>query len=404
MSRVVVIGGGVVGLCSAYFLARDGHSVTVVDRNGFRDSASWGNAGMIVPSHFEPLATPGMLALGLKMMFQPGAPLGFQGVGFGLAEWMWKFYRAATPEHAHRASPIIRDLNLFSKSCFSEISGVVPDATGLLMVCRTERTLQGELQVGELAKELGLRTRDVSPAELEKDGYRGAGGVLFEDDAHIVSADFMAAMPARLATLGVVTRPGNIDGFEAEDGRVKAVTLDGGERIPGDQFVLAAGAWGGKLAGKLGTNMPMMPGRGYGFNTMESFGNRTMPSAILVEARVATSPTATGRRFTGGMEIGAWGNSVTTSKVEAIKRSIPDYLPSYEGHSFGEEIWVGHRPCSPDGMPYLGRLSSAPNVIAATGHGMMGMSLGPGTGRIVAHLANYETPLVSIALCRPDRF
>lgn len=404
MSRVVVIGGGVVGLCSTYFLARDGHSVTVIDRNNFANSASWGNAGMIVPSHFEPLATPGMLALGLKMMFQPGAPLGFQGIGLELADWMWRFYRAATPEQAHRASPIIRDLNLFSKSCFSEISGVHAESTGLLMVCQTNKTLEGERRAADLATSLGLRTREVTEAELEANGFSGAGGVLFEDDAHIVSADFMAAMPARLQLLGVTIRHGEITDFATSEAGVGSVTLASGEEIRADQFVLAAGAWSGRLASRLGAKMPLMPGRGYGFNTTESFGSRTMPSAILVEARVATSPTASGRRFTGGMEIGAWSDSITANKVEAIRRAIPDYLPSYRGHAFNEDIWVGHRPCSPDGMPYLGRLAKAPNVIAATGHGMMGMSLGPGTGRIVAHLANHEAPPVSIALCRPDRF
>lgn len=127
-------------------------------------------------------------------------------------------------------------------------------------------------------------------------------------------------------------------------------------------------------------------------------------SAILVEARVATSPTSTGRRFTGGMEIGAWDFGITPNKLEAIRKSIPDYMPAYEGHVFDEPVWNGHRPCSPDGMPYLGRLTQHPNLIVATGHGMMGMSLGPGTGKIVASLARHEPPPVSIALCRPDRF
>src|SRR6187402_2793550 len=165
--RVVIIGSGVIGLCTAYYCARRGFNVTVVERKpAQRDGCSFGNAGMIVPSHFIPLAAPGMVALGLKWMWNPASPFYIKPrLDPDLLDWGWKFWRAANEEHVRRSAPLIRDLSLTSRACFEEFAAL-PDTDfglvkkGLLMLCKSEHTLHEEGKMAEQARSLGV------PAEV----------------------------------------------------------------------------------------------------------------------------------------------------------------------------------------------------------------------------------------------
>lgn len=396
MARVVVVGGGVVGLSCAYYLLRDGHQVTVIDRDGATKGASWGNAGMIVPSHFEPMANPAMMALGLKMAREKDGPLGFAKTP-ALARWSMAFAASATEKHVRRTQMTLLRLNRHSRACYFEIFPHGLNMAGLLMVCQTESAFNAEQHLSIAAMKVGLSCEIVGAVDLRSMSFRGAGGIWFKEDAYLTPYDFMPWITHEVLAKGGKILQATADSIVKEKGRVKAIRTDQGA-IDGDEFVLAAGAWSGRLSSKL----LITAGRGYGF-TVNNPPLKTSISAILVEARVATTPMSNGQRFTGVMELGAFGNEVSKARLDRIRRSIPDYLPAYAQHEFTEDVWVGHRPCSFDGVPYIGRYKRLENLIAATGHGMMGMSLGPGTGKLVSQIVAGAEPDIDLRWCSPDR-
>src|SRR5262245_33006719 len=203
--RVVIVGGGVIGLSVAYYCSRRGHEVTVVDRAGQHDrGCSWGNAGIIVPSHFVPLAAPGMMALGLKWMWNPASPFYIKPrLDADLFSWGIKFWRAANAEHVRRSAPLLRDLSLASKKCFEELAALPNVDFGLvkkgsLMLCREQHALDEEAKSAEQARALGLPAEilDAKQVAALDPGARLdiAGGVYFPLDCHLPPARFMAAL------------------------------------------------------------------------------------------------------------------------------------------------------------------------------------------------------------------
>lgn len=396
MARVVVIGGGVVGLSCAYYLLKDGHSVTVLDRDGCTKGSSWGNAGMIVPSHFEPMANPGMLALGLKIASDRGGPLGFAMKG-EVAKWSMAFARSATKKHVERTQQTILDLNRHSRHCYFELFGAGVDGAGLLMVCESQAGLSAEAELAGAAMKLGVNVEFMGAQDLKDLGFRGAGAIWFKEDAFFTAADFMPWLRDQVTGLGGQIDAATVEKLQTASGRVQGALTSRG-KIEGDEFILAAGAW----SGKLGPKLLITAGRGYGF-TVSDPPVRTSVCAILVEARVATTPVSGGQRFTGVMELGQWGSDFNPTRLERVRSAIPRYLPAFAGHDFNEDVWVGHRPCSFDGVPFIGRFARLPNLIAATGHGMMGMSLGPGTGRLVSDIVAGKEPQIDLTICSPDR-
>lgn len=412
--KVVVIGGGVVGLCAAYYARKKGHDVTVVERGGpDRDFCSLGNAGLLTPSHIVPLAAPGTLRLGMRMMFRPDSPFYFRpGLDRDVWEWAWKFRRSATASHVERAAPVLLRLNLESRDLYAaldrEIGGFGFTRKGCLMLCRTERALHEEAEAAAMARHLGMAAEMLMPGEVARlePGLRldAAGGAYYPEDGHMIPHRFAAALARALEESGVrFVWNAEVTGWASEKGRVTAVRTRDGE-APGDAFVLAAGSWSSRLARMLGLRMPVVAGRGYSL-TLPHPPKRLSVPAILIEARVAVTPMGETLRFAGTMEITAGERPVSEKRVEAIRRSVPLYFPDFGPQDFkGVPGWSGLRPLSPDGLPYVGPFRRFPNLIAATGHAMMGVSLAPVTGSLVAELLSGESPSLPLDLLVPDRF
>ena len=411
MSRkhVVVVGAGVVGLCAADALLRRDFRVTVLERDAKPgEGCSYGNGGLVVPSHFEPLAAPGMVMTGLRMLRSKESPFGFSGLpGLEMAGWMARFMKAGTRAHVARSAPILRDLNLASRALFEERYGDLDAGyarRGELMICRTAAGLDAEARLAKEAGHLGLTTRVLDRSELAafETGIEidAAGAVYFEDDAHLTPPLFMPALRARVAA-GAEIRDGvAVDGFRVENGRVLAAA-----DVEADAFVLASGAWTGRLARKVGLKLPMLAGKGYGFTVADPPATPRYP-AILVDGRVAVTPMRDGVRFVGTMELGLAGTpTANPARLRGMRRSIAEAYPAFRGVDLTTiEPWAGLRPCAPDGMPYLGRPRGLANVVVATGHGMMGMSLGPISGELVAQVAAGETPTIPLDALLPDRY
>ncbi len=415
-NHVVVIGAGIVGLATADALLSRGYRVTVLQKEPLSgDGCSFGNGGLIVPSHFEPLAAPGMIGLGIRMLANPQSPFGFSHLAsFEVLAWCARFMKAATAAHVERCAPVLRDMNLGSRQIYestfaSLLSQAGYEHRGELMVCRTEKGLEGEKHLAEKATKLGLKTRVLDRSELRdfepEFEIDAAGAVYFEDDAHLTPASFMAALRERVVAAGACVLDGHeVVEFKVSGRKIQSVSL-AGEPMEADEFVLAAGAWTGQLARLIQLKLPLLAGKGYGFTVKNPPGSPKYPG-ILTEGRIAVTPMKDGLRFVGTMELGIPDDlSVNKSRVEGMRRSIPEYYPAFRGFDFETaQVWCGLRPCPPDGMPYVGRTSRYDNLVIATGHGMMGMSLGPVTGKLVGEIISGESPSVDIQLLSPDRY
>lgn len=412
-NRVVILGGGVIGMCSAYYALRRGFQVTVIEREtAGGDNCSMGNAGMIVPSHFIPLAAPGMISKGLRWMFNPESPFYVRPrVNLDLARWGWLFYRNSTVRHVEETQELLRDLNLESRRLFAELSEEEDfglEKRGMLMLCKTPKGLDEEAEVAKAAREIGLEAEVLDAAATAKIDpditIDVAGSVYFPQDCHLDPARFMASIRKRVASLGGEIVSGvEIDAFETKSGRVTALAA-GARKFEGDQFIVAGGSWTPGLLEKAGIRLPLQAGKGYSL-TLPNPPELPGVCSIFVEAKVAITPMGGSLRFAGTMEVGGLDLSVNPSRVRGIVKSVHAYFPKFSEVDFeGVTPWAGLRPVSPDGIPYLGRAPKLPNLTVASGHAMMGLSLGPVTGRLVADLLAEERPFRSISQMAVERF
>jgi len=415
--HVVIVGGGVVGLCTAYYCARRGFRVTLVERNGAeRDGCSYGNAGMLVASHFVPLAAPGMVALARKWMWNPASPLYVKPrLSPSLLGWGHKFWRASTPQHVRRAAPLLTELSFASHRCYDELAklpgsefGLVHK--GLLMLCRTPHALDEESKTAEMGRALGIesRTLDAKGVAALDPGIRMEveGGVYFPQDRHLTPQRFVAEMQNRLAGMDVeFAWNTEVAGWRVDSGRkIRAISTKSGLEIEGDEFVLCGGSWSPSLVRGLGLKIPIEAGKGYSLTLPNP---RRSPSicAILTEARLAATPMGSTLRFAGTMEIAGLDETINPVRVRSIIAAATTFYPEIPASDFeGVKPWRGLRPCSPDGLPYVGRTRRYANLSIAAGHAMMGISLGPVTGELVAGTLAGEAPPFDIAQLSPDRY
>lgn len=414
---VLIIGGGVIGLCVALYARRRGHSVAVVERGApDHDGCSLGNAGMIVPSHFIPLAAPGMVGMGLRMMTRPDSPFYVRPrLDADLARWGFLFARSATASHVARSAPLLRDLSLASRQSYEELADEWGDnfgltQRGLLMLCKTQHALDDEAKAARMACELGLPADVLTPAEaakLDPDITMDiAGAVYFPKDCHLTPQKFVARLTKVLEREGVqFAWKTDVTGWRAKNGKIEAARTTNGE-LSADEYVLAAGAWSPQTLRALNIRLPMQAGKGYSV-TLEKPRQLPQICSILTEARIAVTPMGETLRFGGTMEVTGLDNAsaVSEPRVNAIFSAIPRYFPAFAPADFSSlPVWSGLRPCSPDGLPYVGRFERFSNLCAATGHSMMGVSLAPVTGKLLSEILSDEPPSIAIDLLRPERF
>lgn len=412
--HIVILGGGVSGLAVAEACARRGHRVTLIERHGTRrDGCSYGNAGMVVPSHFVPMAAPGMVALGLKWMWNPESPFYIKPrVDTELARWGRLFIKSATKAHVERCAPLLRDLHLAARDAYQQFAVDNDDIgltrKGLMMLCLEAHTLDEEAAMAARAEALGVPATvlDAAGAARLDPGITMniAGAVHYPMDCHLSPERYLAALERRAAEHGAAFLWDTaVRSLVRENGKIRAVLTSSGE-IEGDVFVLCGGVWSGALLRPLGVRLPMQAGKGYSV-TLPNPVERPALCSILTEARVAVTPMGDALRFGGTMEMAGLDERVTRRRVEGILRAASRYFPKFERHHFdGIEPWHGLRPCPPDGMPFLGRTAAAKNLVVATGHAMMGLSLAPVTGAITARLVADEDPGFDLTLLNPDRF
>ena len=416
MSKVVIIGGGIVGLSSAYYLQQSGHQVILIDKTDISDNCSYGNAGYVCPSHFIPLSTPGIVWQGLKWMFDSTSPFYVQPrINRSLIDWGLKFIKSATAEKVEQAAIPLRDIALLSQSLYESWTrepqfDFAYEHKGLLEIFQTEKAAEHAHHTVEKAHRLGLTdTQLLSYDELmlkEPDTRINAlGAIFFKCDGHLYPQKLMQQLIGHLTASGIeLCRNEEVTGFETAAGVVTKVKTDK-QVYDADQVILASGSWSRELAAKIGLSIPLMPGRGYSV-TLENSGYHLNHPAILVEGRAAITPMDGNKiRFGGTMEITSTKTPPRLNRVEGLLKAVTRFFPDFNVPvPPATSIWYGYRPCSADGLPYIGRTAKCSNVVIATGHSMLGLSLGAGTGKLVNEIVNEETLSMDIRPFDPNRF
>ncbi|MDB5124987.1 MAG: dadA [Mucilaginibacter sp.] len=414
MSKAIIIGGGVIGLFTAYYLNKSGWEVDVLEQGDLSDNCSFGNAGMITPSHFVPLASPGMVEQGIRWMFNSKSPFYVKpSLNRELIGWGLKFVKSATKKHAERSAGGLRDISLYSKELYhafekdTAIDFGLADK-GILLLFKTPKVEEEERHLVEKATNLGLDAQYLTAEECRKlqpnIELDILGAVHYHCDAHMYPNKLMAGLVQYLEANGVcIHRHTGVTKINHDSGKVTSVSTKDKD-FTGDAFVVAGGAWSPAIARLAGLNVPLMPGKGYSFMVHNPVKKMTIPS-ILCEARVAVTPMNGSIRFGGTMEVGKINNKVNMNRVKGIVESVPKYFPDFKlAVPEQKAIWFGFRPCSPDGLPYIGLSDKYKNLAIATGHAMIGLSLAPATGKLIAEAFDGEKSSVDTGLFAPGRY
>lgn len=412
--KAIVIGGGIVGLSSALYLEQSGWEVTVLDMADFTQNCSYGNAGYICPSHFIPLATPGIVQQGFKWMLNSTSPFYIQPrLSWPLINWGLKFIRSAKPEKVAAAAVPLRDIALLSMQCYDDWRKLPAfdffyEKKGILELFQTDEKAHHAEETVHQAKALGLDAGLLTAAQVQQlephTQVIAKGAIFFRCDAHCYPNDLMKNLISYLRNAGVQLRPTEpVTGFEKNNGRITAVKTPHAA-YDADAIVLATGSWSQPLAAQLGLDLPVVAGRGYSVTTADERFRINYPS-VLMEGRVALTPMDGRTRFGGTMEITSMKVPPRMNRVRGILDAVKRYYPAFDiPMPAPQDVWYGYRPCSADGLPYIGRSSKLQNLIVATGHSMLGLSLGAGTGRLVAEIANERTPSMDVTPFRVGRF
>ncbi|OSY87329.1 amino acid dehydrogenase [Tenacibaculum holothuriorum] len=412
--KVLIIGGGIIGLCSAYYLQKEGHSVTVIDKSDFSKGASYVNAGYITPSHIISLAAPGMISKGIKWMFNQSSPFYVKPrLDADFLKWSWLFKQSATQKKVEASIPIIKDINIFSRGLYEDLKNSKDfdffyQHKGLLMCYQTDKAGEEEWNVGKRALKEGLNVELLTKEEVTKiestANLNVKGAVYYRSDAHMTPQNFMRQLKLYLEKVGVNFIANTaIKDINLLNDTVSSVVTEKGEAYLADEVILASGAWSSELVKKLGITIPLQAGKGYCINTNKDTGI-TIPS-ILMEAKVAVTPMDGFTRFAGTMELGGINHSVNPIRVKSIARAAEKYYDNVKiSPQEIAEAKCGLRPCSPDGLPYIGRASKIKNLTIATGHAMMGWSLGPATGKLVSELISEQKTSLNLAPFKVERF
>lgn len=414
-SDVVVIGGGVIGVCAAYYLSERGREVTLVEQGDIADGCSYGNSGLIVPSHSTPLAQPGALASGLKWMLDPESPFYIKPrLDFELARWLLTFAANCTETHVHRALPTLRDLHLASAALYKDLSTLFDfgyQHHGLILAFKTRAALEKGQAEAELLNKEGLTARPLTAQEAHdmEPTLRPdlAGGVYFPTDAHFTPSVFVRGLATWLEEQGrvAIQRNTKVTGLVVGRGRIIRVETTDGSFQP-SEVVIATGSWSPALVSELNLYLPIQPAKGYSI-TVKRPKHYPRMGLLLDEASVAVTPMALPQgdvlRFGGTLELAGMDFSINQRRVDAIRRATRDYLLGMDDLET-VEVWRGLRPCTPDGLPIIARPKTYDNLTVAAGHAMLGMSLGPITGKLVAQMICGEKTAVDVVPLRLERF
>ena len=412
---VIVVGGGPVGACAAQALAADGASVTLIEKEAEvcpPVSGAYGNCGLLVPSDVTPLAAPGALGQGLRWMRDSSSPFYIAPRPSGaLLRWLWLYRAAATPARARAAAPVLHALHAASADLHDALAGDGGERwlfhhDGIVQAYEAEEAMDEAAEEAQVARALGVRADVMCAAEVRArfPGLIGrvAGALFFPNDGHMDPMLFTRAMADKAVGAGAEVRRGTeaIAIEPAGGGAVKVVTTRGD--FVADQVVLAAGAWTPTLAKGLGLTLPIEPAKGYSVDVERPADFPDIP-LYLGDAHCVLTPLGDALRLGSTLELSGWDMTIRRKRVAGLRRAAQRVM-GIPADGPVRQIWRGPRPVTPDGLPIVGRVPRRERVILATGHCMLGLSLGPVTGTLVAELAGGRPPSLDLTPLSPGRF
>jgi len=399
--RAVIIGGGVIGTACAHFLMQRGWQVTIVEQGEFASGASHANCGYLSPSHILPLAMPGAVRNALKMMWSKNSPIYVKPrLDFRLLGWLWNFSRRCNEKDMLTAGAARHALLQSSRTLYDELIreerlDCEYETRGLLFTYQDPGKFEHFAAEEALIREhFGVAARRLYGGELVelepalKPGLAGAW--LYEIDAHLRPDRLMSSWRAVLEKRGVMIRERTpARGFTHEGGRATALLTDG-EQVPGDVFIVATGALTPLLEKHLGCRVPIQPGKGYSI-TMPRPARCPVYPTIFPEVKVAVTPFRSGYRLGSTMEFSGYDETLNPKRLNALKEGAAKFLHEPYCEPV-EEQWYGWRPMTYDGVPMISRAPVAENLFLAAGHNMLGLSMAPATGKLIAELVTGESP------------
>jgi D-amino-acid dehydrogenase len=411
--RVVIVGGGHIGIACAHYLQQDGHDVTVIDQGAIGGACSHANCGFIVPSHVLPLTTPDAPAQGMRSVFQPQAAFRVKPQLRGsLVRWMWEFGRRCTHTKMLEASETLHSLLEASASHYRTLLRIPELAcewqeNGMLFVFRSNKALDEFTKTDTLlTSEYGLSAQLIRGEDLQdfEPALLGdlAGAYFYEDDSHLRPDKLNAAWKTLLEKRGVgFIEQCRVEAIEKLDGEVSGLQTSRGD-ISADHYVFAAGAWSSELAAGLDCEIPVEPGKGYSVTMTIP---ETMPThpMLMPEKHIGVTPFDDGLRIASMMEFAGFDSTIPPFRIQQLQDSATPFLKHPTGPVI-EDTWYGWRPMTWDSLPIIGRTARLSNALLATGHNMLGLSLAPVTGNAIADLIAERPTEIPLDAVSPARF
>ena len=409
---VLIIGGGVIGLACAYELSRAGVKVVVIDKFDPGYGCSYGNAGWITPCFAMPLPMPGMLFKSIRWLTDPESPLYIKPeLSVSLISWLFRFMCSMTTKQMLSSVDALTAISKQSLDLYKELARTTDkpfsfEQKGLFMVAQSDDGLKYAKSEMELVARSGIPGKLMNEEEarafepsLTK---RIKGGVFFNEEAHAEPLQVTQTLAHEAQKLGaqILSKTEVIDFQVGANGVTAARTTRG--IFQADQFVLATGSWSRMIGQTLRLRVPVLGGKGYAIITDPLAPNPQRPM-MLVEKKVAVTPRNGSLRLAGTLELVNQDETFTTRRVEAIVRGAREFMNVPDKIRY-HEIWRGLRPCTPDGVPIIGRTSRYKNLVLATGHQMLGLQSATGTGKLVADLITGRATDVDPFPFRADRF
>ena len=412
--HVVVIGGGVIGVCCAYYLAKRGARVSVLERDEIGRGASYGNAGTIAPGH-APINKPGRIRQALKSLFHPVSPL-YVAPRFdaAFAQWLWLFSRSCTPRHLEASMDVLGPLGHTTSRLFDElIEQEKLDCgyrrEGYYEVYRTARALEAAKRDAGLISRYGYHPEILAGRELREQepalNREILGGIFYPEAATLNPHRFVVELARRASCRGATFHSRiEVARILTRSGLVQGIQTTNGESFEADAVVVAAGASSTPLLQKLGLIFPLQPAKGYHQDRVIGKGTPALRHAcVLGENFVFCTPMDGFVRFAGTLEFSGLNHEIRRPRLEQLTNAAKGCLHGVEDSAACSE-WCGLRPCMPDGLPVVSPVLRYAGLYVACGHAMMGLTLAPVTGQLIADCVLDGNPRKDIRGLRLERF
>jgi len=410
--EIIIIGGGVIGLACAHYLIERGASVRIIEKDGIGDGASHGNCGLLYFSDVIPLCSPGAVGHEIYRSLCGTSPLYIKpGMDIRLLAWLAKFAGKCRTRTMEQAARDKYEILKYSTLLFEELlalPGLVCDFEnkGILTVFKEQKNLDKFKKTNDFLKTYGLGYKRLEKEQVLKmepalaPGIAGAWHSTF--DWHLRPELLMASWREHLAKKGlIIEEHAKMLDFELSGSTITHVNTVAG-KFAADTFIMATGAWVPETVRQLGLNLPVQPGKGYSI-TMERPGICPKIPCVLYEKNMVVTPWKSAYRLGGTMEFSGYSTTLNPRRLSKLVKGATQYMRDPTGNPTIEK-WAGLRPMTCDDMPIIDHAPSQDNLIIATGHGMLGLTLATGTGKIVSDLVYGDSPEINITPFGISRF